>query len=89
MGVGWNWYSVGSEDPADEVGFDFPQDGSSARIHYGAGMELQLRRLPLSAEAGGNFNRFVLVDDEQGLSRSRSQHEFTLAVKAFLPLFSF
>lgn len=83
VGLGWKWYSFGDEDPEDEVGFDFPRDGSSAHVHYGAGLELPLSGMPVAAEIGGSFNRFVLVDAEQGISRARSQHEFTLRLKAF------
>jgi hypothetical protein len=89
VGVGWKSYSFGDPEPEDEVGFDFPEDASGGRIHYGAGMELRLARVPLSAEIGGNYNRFVLVDDEQGISKSRAQHEFHFTLRAFIRGFSF
>jgi len=89
VGLGWKSYSFGDPEPGDEVGFDFPEDASGGRIHYGAGIEVQLARVPVSAEIGGNYNRFVLVDDEQGISQSRGQHEFHFTLRAFLRGFSF
>jgi hypothetical protein len=89
VGLGWKRYSFGDPEPEDELGFDFPEDASGGRIHYGAGMELAFARLPLAAEIGGNYNRFVLVDEEQGLSKARSQNEFHFTVRAFPRGFSF
>jgi len=89
VGLGWKSYRFGQEEPPDEVGFKFPEDGTSGRVHYGAGLEVPVAGVRVAGEAGGNFNRFVLVDEEQGLSRSDAQHEFIFSLKVFFGVFSF
>ncbi len=89
-GFGMKNYSFGSESPSDDgFGFNFPEDGTSGRIHYGVGAEFGLAGQTVGAEAGGNYNRFVLVDDSREATRSEDQHEFVLRVLLPLPLVTF
>lgn len=83
-GLGWKNYSFGEEDPPDVYGFKFPQDGSSGRINYGVGLEFHAGGRLLAAEAAGSFNRFVLVDEVQEISRPHDQHE--LILKLSMPI---
>lgn len=89
VGFGWKSYAFGQEEPEDDAGFKFPDDGTSARIHYGAGLELRLGGRVLAGDIGGNFNRFVLVDEETGRTRPHPQHEVVLSVRVPLRMLTF
>ncbi len=88
-GLGWKDYSFGSEQPTDTIGFNFPEDGASARIHYGVGVEAQVGEQPIVTELGGSYNRFVLVDDVRDTSRPHPQHEFVLRLAVPLQILTF
>ena len=90
VGLGRKNYAFGSESPpGSHLHFAFPEDGTGVRLHYGLGAEFDLSRWTVGVEAGGNFNRFVLVDEFLGISRSQDQHEYVLRVLVPIPLLRF
>ena len=79
-GVGWKSYAFSDEEPENTTDFDFnfPEDGRSARVHYGVGVEFHVAGQAVGTEVGGNYNRFVLVDEATDAARPHDQHEFLL-----------